>query len=130
MLDRGEVFAMLTNMQGVDLDLLAKDGPDMPLAILQAALLRSMAKEFDSLDPLKSEDMRENANYFEKMAIKVQKQALQDNETVALAGLDTPIIFFRGSTIMDIAVSTESHVFMEQCCSQAITKALYGDMAA
>ena len=89
-----------------------------------------MAKEFESVDPLKSAGMRENADLFEQMAIKVQKQALHDNATIALAGLDTPIVFFRGSTLMDIAVNTRSLDFMEQCCSEAITKALYGDMDA
>ena len=99
-------------------------------ALIAAALLRSLAKEYANQDPLVSRQMLQNADFFEGQAIEIQLEAVEDDESTALTSLDTPVNLYRGYTVLDLAIESRSLKFMESCCQEAIHKSLYGDLDA
>ena len=103
--------------------------------------MRALADRYDSLDPSVSSNLREHADFFESLAIEVQLEAVDDNvdaanirdtitDGIAQNALDISMIMFKKETVLDLAISSGSDHFLENCCEEAITSALYGDMHA
>jgi len=98
-------------------------------AICAAYLLRKMADN-EHTDPITRLKMLENANYFEDQAIVVQKAAEEDDRDLAFKSVDCELYLWRGMALMDVAVKSECHRFVEtECCTQAIQYRLYGDLS-
>lgn len=80
-------------------------------------------------DPITRIKLTENADFFEDRAIAVQNAAEEDDRILALQSVNCEIILFWGSSLLDIAVKSESHRFVETpSCMLAIQHRLYGDL--
>ena len=74
--------------------------------------------------------MTENADFFESKAIAVQEAAAEDDRDLALKSVDCQLYLFWGSSLLDLAVKSASHRFVEtKSCTQAIQYRLYGDLS-
>ena len=74
--------------------------------------------------------MAQNADFFEQKAIDVQEAAAEDDRDLALKSVDCQLYLFWGASLLDIAVKSESHRFVEtESCTQAIEYRLYGDLS-
>ena len=101
-------------------------------AICAAALFRAMAEQYFFEDPVACDIMKDNANFFEELAIGVQTAATEDDSQsrLALRALDINLLLFKQDTILDLVVAHDCLKFLSKHCSAAITIQLYGDMEA
>ena len=91
-------------------------------------LLRRLAMHKHT-DPITRIKLTENADYFEDKAKDVQNAAEEDDRILALQSVDCELTLFWGSRLLDIAVKSESHRFVETpSCMLAIQHRLYGDL--
>ena len=97
-------------------------------AITAACLLRKMSKT-SAVDPITSEEMKANADYFEELAIRVQSQALHDNRIIATQSLDLPLYIWRGMSLLELVMESECHSFLELCCKQPLDDLETGDIS-
>ena len=108
------------------------------VAICAAALFRAMAKKYFNTDPVVCDIMRENADWFEQLAIGVQTAAKKDDSEnqLALKALDIHLLYkqnrklFEHDTILDLVVEYHCTTFLSKHCRAAIQIQLYGDMNA
>ena len=90
-------------------------------AIVAAYLLRQLANDSNT-DAIAKIKMRENADFFEDQATRVQKAADEDNRDFSVKTLDCTMFLFRDMSLLDVAVAGKSNRFLvTKCCVQAST---------
>ena len=112
------------------------------VSITAAYILRKLATLCRYVDRAASGQMERHAAYWEDLATSVQKVAQRDDCVVeselsarrqsdsqrALAALDCPMEMWTGHALLDLAVISGCHRFLEECCPQALMRRLFGDI--
>ena len=97
-------------------------------AITAACLLRKMSAKI-VVDPITSKSMLDNADYFEDLAIQVQKKALEQDQATATQSMDCPLIVWSNFSLLDLAMYAGCERFVEECCESAIDDLFTGDIS-
>jgi hypothetical protein len=74
------------------------------------------------------EDILSAIEGFEKRAVSVQQEAMQENVRLALEHLESPVLLWGGWTGYDLAVEADCREFVTKCCRQVNLERWYGDM--
>jgi hypothetical protein len=94
-------------------------------AISAAFLSRQLAKD-EHTDAISKQELLNNADDFENLAIDVQNAAVEDNRDMAIKSVDAELYLFRGMSLLDVAVLSESNRFIEtECCTQVRIACLF-----
>jgi hypothetical protein len=77
-------------------------------------------------------EMQENISSaiqgFERRAVSVQQEAMQEHIRLALEYLESPVLLWGGWTGYDLAVAADCRQFVTKCCRQINLERWYGDM--
>jgi len=98
-------------------------------ALTVAMLYRNLAKT-NHVIPHTKVIMRESADFFEELAAEVQNFSLEQDYFLGISNLEVPLVMWNGNTLVDIAIRSESGLFLTKCCREAIDRRFAGDLRA
>lgn len=97
-------------------------------AALSIAMLYRQLEQKTQAKPHDKKTMLASADFFEELATNTQRQCFETSFFLSISNLEVPMRMWKGNTLIDVAVRSDSESFLEECCKEAIDRRFAGDL--